>query len=184
MNPASNLILVGPMGAGKSTLATRLATRLGLRAIDLDHELVRRAGASVAAIFADEGEAGFRARESALLTELLADDGLVLSTGGGVVLDPANRAGLSARGFVVHLEVGVAAQLLRLADDTSRPLLARDDRESVLHALAQARAPLYAEVADLTIATDGLSADEVANRIVDALARHWQRPTQAPGAAA
>lgn len=180
MNPASNLILVGPMGAGKSRIGARLAGRCGLRAVDADDEIERRAGSSVAAVFANEGEAGFRVRERATLAELLAGDGLLLATGGGAVLDAGNRQLLRQRGFVVHLHASPARQLQRLADDRSRPLLARADRAIVLEELARVREPLYAQVADLRLDTDALSTDEAAERLLELLQRHWQRASTRP----
>jgi shikimate kinase len=175
MNPASNLILVGPMGAGKTRIGQRLAELCGLRLFDADHEIERDAGASVAQIFEREGEAGFRTRERTMLAELLRADGIVLATGGGAVLDPDNRALLRGRGFVVHLHAGVEQQLARLADDATRPLLARPDREQALRELAAARAPWYAEVADLVFDTADLDVDTAAAQLAALLARHWQR---------
>lgn len=175
MNPAPNLVLVGPMGSGKSSIGRRLAERFGLAFFDADREIEAQAGASVATIFECEGEAGFRARERAALVELLAGDGLLLATGGGAVLDAENRHLLRARGFVVHLQVSPAQQLARLARDTTRPLLQRDDREAVLDEMAMARAPLYAEVADLQFDTDGLVAADAATRLIAELERRWQR---------
>ncbi len=175
MNPAANLILVGPMGAGKSSIGERLARALGLRFVDADHEIEREAGATVSQIFEREGEAGFRARERARLAALLLADGLVLATGGGCVLDPANRALLRERGFVVHLHADVAQQLQRLAGDDSRPLLARPDRAQVLQDLAAARAPLYADVADLVFDAGQLDPDAAATRLAGLLASRWMR---------
>lgn len=175
MNPASNLILVGPMGAGKSCIGQRLAGRLGLRLRDSDAEIERRCGASVATLFAREGEAAFRAREREMLAVLLADEGLLVATGGGAVLDAGNRTLLRERGFVVHLQVGVGQQLARLAGDRTRPLLARPDRERALRALAAERAPLYAEVADLQFDTEDLTVEAAAARLAERLAPHWRR---------
>ncbi|QSX75018.1 shikimate kinase [Lysobacter arenosi] len=180
MNPASNLVLVGPMGAGKSCIGRILADRFGLRLVDVDREIEQRAGASINTIFECEGEVGFRARERSVLAELLADDGLVLSTGGGAVLDPDNRRLLRERGFVVHLHVSVECQIERLARDRSRPLLARGDREQVLHALAAEREPLYAQVADLRLDTNHHNATEVASRLAQELQSQWQRDVPAP----
>lgn len=175
MNPASNLILVGPMGAGKTSIGERLAARLGLRLVDADREIERDAGATVSQIFEREGEAGFRARESAMLAALLRSDGILLATGGGCVLDADNRALLRGRGFVVHLHADVGRQLQRLAGDTTRPLLARPDREQILDELAAARAPWYAEVADLVFDTAQLDTDTAAAQLADLLAQRWLR---------
>ncbi|MFD0739333.1 shikimate kinase [Lysobacter koreensis] len=175
MNPASNLVLVGPMGAGKSCIGRRLAERFGLLLADADREIEQRTGAAVTTIFECEGEPGFRARERATLEQLLAGDGLLLATGGGAVLDPDNRALLRARGFVVHLHVSVEQQLERLARDRSRPLLARPDREQVLRELAVTRAPLYAQVADLRFDTDHMAAADAAAQLAQQLVTRWQR---------
>ena len=175
MNPASNLILVGPMGAGKTSIGQRLAARFGLRLLDADQEIERESGASVVQLFEREGEAGFRKRESAVLARLLEDDGIVLSTGGGAVLDGGTRALLRDRGFVVHLQASVEQQLARLAHDRTRPLLARPDREQVLRELAAVRAPLYAEVADLAFDPGDSDVEVATARLADLLARHWQR---------
>jgi shikimate kinase len=174
MNPSRNLILVGPMGAGKSSIGQALARRFGLRFADADACVERATGASVAQVFEREGEAGFRVRERAALAGLLADDGLLLATGGGAVLDPDNRALMRRRGFVVYLMVSQAQQLARLADDASRPLLARPDRAQVLDALATARTPLYLQVADLAFDTDALDAAAAADALGDLLAARWR----------
>lgn len=175
MNPAANLILVGPMGAGKSCIGRRLADRYGLRLADADREIELRTGASVSTIFQCEGEAGFRARERATLAELLDGDGVLLATGGGAVLDRDSRQLLRERGFVVHLHVAPEQQLERLARDRSRPLLARADRAEVLRELALVREPLYAEIADLRFDTGRLCAAEAAVQLARQLETRWQR---------
>ncbi|MDH5834690.1 shikimate kinase [Luteimonas kalidii] len=175
MNPAPNLVLVGPMGAGKSSIGRRLAGRFGLDFIDVDREIEARTGADIPTIFECEGESGFRAREAAALADLLQRDGLVIATGGGAVLDAGNRGRMRARGFVVHLQVSLARQLERLARDRSRPLLAGDDREQVLHRLSQQRAPLYAEVADLGFDTDTLFPPQAAAQLTRLLEAQWTR---------
>ncbi|QOY62236.1 shikimate kinase [Lysobacter sp. H21R4] len=164
-----NIILVGPMAAGKSRIGRELAQRCGLRLVDADAEIEREAGASIAAIFEREGEAGFRRRERAMLADLLMLDGVVLATGGGAVLDAGTRALLPGRGFVVHLHASPATQLARAAGDTARPLLQQPDPSAVLRALAAERDPLYAAVAQLRIDTDGLAPSEVCARILDGL---------------
>lgn len=180
MNPAPNLALVGPMGAGKSSIGRRLAERFGLVFIDADREIELRTGASVATIFECEGEAGFRARERDVLAELLAAEDTIIATGGGAVLDPGSRALLRARGFVVHLHVDVDDQLMRLARDRVRPLLRAtaddsEDRATTLRRLADVRAPLYAEVADLRFDTGTEAPAEAASKLGHLLETRWQR---------
>ena len=175
MNPAPNLVLVGPMGAGKSSLGRRLAQALGLQFVDADRRLEQLAGASIATIFEHEGEPGFRAREERLLGELLQDQGLVLATGGGAVLSAATREHLRTRAFVVHVQVGVEQQLARLERDTLRPLLTQGDRRETLSRLAAVRDPLYAEVADMVFASDGLGVDDAVRRLKARLAQAWHR---------
>jgi shikimate kinase len=176
MNPAPSLFLVGPMGAGKTTIGRRVAEALALPFFDLDHEIEASAGASVALIFELEGEPGFRRREHAALAELSARDGIVLATGGGAVLDADNRRLLRQRGYVVWLRASVAQQLARLARDRKRPLLAAPDREQRLAELARVREPLYAEVADLALQPDSDCVPQAARELVERLALAWQRP--------
>jgi shikimate kinase len=175
MNPAPNLVLVGPMGAGKTSIGKRLAQRLDLNFVDADHRLEELTGAPVPVIFECEGEAGFRARESALLAELCAGSGQLIATGGGAVLSPDNRRCLRERGFVVYLQVSVAQQLQRLARDRSRPLLAGGDREQKLAALAEVREPLYRELADLVFDSDGPSLSQAADRLQALIEANWRR---------
>ena len=186
MNPAPNLVLVGPMGAGKSSVGRRLAERFGLAFADADREIERLTGASVTTIFECEGEAGFRARERAVLAELLAASDIVIATGGGAVLDPGNRALLRERGFVVYLHVGVDGQLARLARDRIRPLLRAsagdgEDRETVLRRLADVREPLYAEIADMRFDTGTTAPAEAAAELGHLLETRWQRRFAADG---
>lgn len=176
MTPSSNLALVGPMGAGKSSVGRWLADRLGLAFVDADRALEQAAGASIPELFAREGEAGFRLREAATLRTLLAGDNQLVACGGGAVLDPANRALLRERAYVVHLHASVEQQLARLAGDTSRPLLAGDDRAATLARLAAARTPLYHEVADLVLDGDGLAVGEAGARLIALLQGRWVRP--------
>lgn len=175
MNPSPNLFLVGPMGAGKSTIGRRLAAHLALPFIDLDEEIERRNGVSVALIFELEGEAGFRQREARLIEELSERDGIVLATGGGAVLDPANRRLLHARAFVLYLATSVAQQLNRLARDGKRPLLQAPDRRERLEAMAQLRTPLYEEIADMTVHGSSIAVAQAARQIASQLETRWQR---------
>lgn len=175
MHPAPNLILVGPMGAGKSSIGRHLARRLGMDFIDLDHEIERRTGASVSTIFECEGETGFRRRERTALGDILQASGQVVATGGGAVLDPANRALMRQRGFVVNLQVEVRDQLERLARDSSRPLLAGGDRAAVLERLAGERGPLYREAAHLHFDTGRNPASSAGARLARLLDSRWTR---------
>lgn len=166
---AKPLVLVGPTGAGKSTVGAMLARRLGRVFVDLDARIEALAGRRVADIFAADGEAAFRAVESRALGEALASEGIVLATGAGVVLDGGNRAAIRASANVLHLDANVEAQLERLEASSDRPLLA-GDREAVLHAMAAARGPLYAEVADARIDTSAHRIDDVVDIAAGALA--------------
>lgn len=177
MNPASNLILVGPMGAGKSTIGRRLAKRYGLRFVDLDREIESRTGARIPLIFEHEGEAGFRDREHAVLADTCSGTGLLIATGGGAVLRADNRSLLRGGGFVVWLRTEVAQQLERLRCDTSRPLLATPDREQRLIEMAALRNPLYREVADLVFESSQPHVGAAAERLGRVLERRWQRLT-------
>lgn len=175
MNPAPNLFLIGPMGAGKTTIGRRLAEHLQLPFHDLDHVIEEQTGATIPLIFELEGEAGFRRRECACLEETSALQGIVLATGGGAVLDANNRALLAARGFIVYLETAVDIQLARLARDRKRPLLAAPDRRERLEQMAALRNPLYRSIADLTVISDNEHAAQVAADLIERLAQTWQR---------
>lgn len=148
---ASLVILVGLMGAGKTTVGREYARRKGLRFIDCDHELEARLGVKVATIFEIEGEAGFRRRESLLLDELTQEQGLVLATGGGVVLNPDNRRLLASRGIVIYLNVPPRILHERTRNDKSRPLLQVPNPRERIESLFRERDPLYREVADIVI---------------------------------
>lgn len=175
MNPSPNLFLIGPMGAGKSSIGRRLAQRVGMPCIDLDTSIETRTGVSVATIFDIEGEEGFRRRESATLDELTTQSGIVLATGGGTVIAPANRDWLRERGFVVWLAASVEQQLERLVRDRQRPLLVAPDRRERLEQLTRERDPLYRDIADLTVRSSGESCAHAAAHIAELLEQHWQR---------
>ena len=148
-----NIFLVGLMGAGKTTIGRILARKLGKRFIDSDHEIEARTGATIPWIFEIEGEASFRRREADVISDLTAQDGIVLATGGGAVLDADSRAFLKARGHVVYLRASVGSIMLRTAHDKNRPLLQTADPRKKLEELTAQREPLYREIADLVIDT-------------------------------
>ncbi|MBD8899714.1 shikimate kinase [Rhodanobacter sp. DHG33] len=176
MNPSRNLFLIGPTGAGKTSLARHLAAHYGLRFVDLDREIERRTGTDVSTVFEIEGEVGFRQRESALLDEFSAGDGVALATGAGAVLAAHNRAMLAGRGYVLWLQADIEQQLERLAHDTKRPLLAGADRRARLEAMAAVREPLYRETADLALpAIHGVAA--IGAQAIALIDQHWQRQT-------
>nr|WP_279653427.1 shikimate kinase AroK [Pseudomonas morbosilactucae] len=148
------MILVGPMGAGKSTIGRLLAKELRLPFKDSDKEIELRTGANIPWIFDKEGEPGFRDREEAMIAELCASDGVVLATGGGAVMRDANRRALHEGGRVVYLHASVEQQVGRTARDRNRPLLRTADPAKTLRDLLAIRDPLYREIADLVVETD------------------------------
>lgn len=175
MNPAANLILVGPMGAGKTAIGRRLAERFDLEFIDLDQAIESSTGVRVVDIFEREGEAGFRERETRQLIEALAGVDRLVATGGGAVLRESNRRLMRERGFILYLAVPVEEQLRRLANDRARPLLQRPDRAEALGAMAVQRDPLYAGVADLRFDSSGLTPVQACEGLVPMIRDHWQR---------
>ncbi len=148
-----NVFLVGLMGAGKTTIGRILARKLGLKFIDSDHEIEARTGASIPWIFEIEGEQSFRRREADVIRELTAQQGIVLATGGGAILNPDSRAYLQARGTVIYLRASVNSILARTAHDKNRPLLQTADPRKKLEELMALRDPLYQEVAHVVIDT-------------------------------
>lgn len=179
MEGASNIVLVGPMGAGKSVVGALLARRLGLPFTDLDALVEAEAGACIADLFRGEGETAFRAREATLLARCLAAGGQVVATGGGAVLAAENRRQLRERSLVAWLQADPDTQLRRLEDCRDRPLLEGVDRQARLIALAAERDPLYREVADLAIDTRDLAPDAVAEALVARATGRRQAPARA-----
>lgn len=163
--PHSRIFLVGPMGAGKTTIGRRLAKNLRKFFIDADQELEKRTGASVALIFDVEGEKGFRERESRIIDELTQLEDVVLATGGGAVLEAENRDALSSRGFVVYLHAKVEELIERTRRDTNRPLLNTEDPISKMREILEERDSLYRDVADLVVDTGTLSLAEAVKEI-------------------
>ncbi len=142
------------MGSGKSTIGRQLALHLGKDFFDSDREIESKTGVDIALIFEIEGEAGFRKRESRMIEELSARQGVIIATGGGVVLSEDNRRCLSRSGIVFYLKSSAQRLFERTVRDKQRPLLNTDDRKQTIEKLLQERNPLYEEVADYTISTD------------------------------
>lgn len=152
--PTPSIYLIGPMGAGKSTIGRLLSSELGLEFYDSDKVIEERCGANIPWIFDMEGEQGFRDREQQVIEELTQLPNIVLATGGGVVIRPENRQHLSDRGLVVYLRTSVEQQLARTSKDKNRPLLRTENPQAVLQSLFDIRDPLYQDVADIIIETD------------------------------
>jgi len=169
------IFLIGPTGAGKTTVGRIAAAQLGLEFRDLDEALETRCGAPISLVFELEGEAGFRQRETELLEELTMVDDCLLATGAGCVLDPGNRRRLAERGLVVYLKVPVALQAERLQRDRSRPLLDAPDWRERLKRMAVERDPLYAALADLQVEGAAVPPQTMAKRLLAAL-RARSRP--------
>lgn len=169
MKPEDNLILVGMMGAGKTSVGKLLARRLQRAFYDSDEEVERRCGVRIPVIFDIEGETGFRARETQVIGELCGLDRIVLATGGGAVLAEENRRRLAARGTVVYLHARPAHLWQRVRHDRNRPLLATPDPQGKLEELYAERDPLYREVADLVLDTGKQSLQTLAKELLSRL---------------
>lgn len=169
MKKPGNLFLIGPMGAGKSAVGRQLARLLHLEFLDSDDEIEIRTGVDIPFIFEKEGEEGFRKREVNVIDELSQREGVVLATGGGAIVDADSRRRLGARGFVVYLHTSVRQQLERTRSGRERPLLENSDKERVLQELMDERDPLYREISDLIVETDGRRVQTVAREIQEAL---------------
>ncbi|OUS12387.1 shikimate kinase [Gammaproteobacteria bacterium 53_120_T64] len=163
------VFLVGPMGAGKTTIGRHLARLLGKSFVDLDLEIEKSCGADIAWIFDVEGESGFRKRESAMLGEVASRNNMVIATGGGVVLDSENRELLKRSGTVVYLSVDAKVLFNRMQQDTKRPLLQVEDKQAMIEGIVKEREPLYREVADVVFdghkKTPVVAAQELASLI-------------------
>ncbi|HCP20507.1 shikimate kinase AroK [Marinobacter sp. LM1] len=167
MSLPKRVVLVGPMGAGKSTIGRMLAKELGYRFLDSDRIIEERCGANIPWIFDVEGEDGFRQRETAMLDELSNEMGTVLATGGGAVMRAENRGLLKKNSVVIYLKTSIDQQVERTRKDRNRPLLQNDDPEGVLRRLFAIRDPLYTELADIVMFTDRKSPRLVVRQLVN-----------------
>jgi shikimate kinase len=169
MIPSDNIFLIGLMGSGKTTIGRALARHRNMDFLDSDHEIEACCGVSIPTIFEIEGEAGFRRRESAKIEELSLRHGLVLATGGGVILNPDNRENLRARGTVVYLRCHPAELYQRTRHDRNRPLLQTDDPLKKLQELYALRHPLYMETADIVLDTGRQSVQALVRKLESSL---------------
>ena len=161
----ANIFLIGPMGSGKTAVGKHLARTLRLTFYDSDAEIESRTGVDIPYIFEKEGEEGFRVREREVIEQLTRLEHVVLATGGGVVLHADNRRVLAERGCIVYLKTSVYQQLERTRHSRHRPLLLDTDPREKLNALMLEREPLYAQIADLTVSTDGRRVQAVAQDV-------------------
>ncbi len=169
---SGNLILVGMMGSGKTTIGRTLSRHLDKIFIDSDEEIVKRTGVTIPHIFDVEGEQGFRHRESAIISELCEEGNIVLATGGGVVLTELNRELLGANGIVIYLKASVHDLWLRTRHDKNRPLLQTGNPHDKLRELLQQRDPLYRQVADIVIQSGKQSANSLLLQLLDEIEKY------------
>lgn len=172
---SDNIFLIGPMGAGKTTMGRQLAKKLRLHFYDSDKVIEERTGATIPLIFELEGEAGFRLREQAVIDDLSQKQNLVLATGGGAVLREENRQHLKSRGIVIYLHSDITHLMERIRHDKNRPLLQTADPEAKLRALMQEREPLYRDTAHITINTGDVSIRAAIQAILVRLKNHQQQ---------
>ena len=164
-----NIILIGPMGSGKSTIGNIVAKRLNRDFHDSDHHIENRTGVDIARIFDIEGEEGFRDRETQALEELLGENDRVIATGGGSILRPQNQKMLKQQGYIIFLDTSLNQQMQRLRRDKKRPLLQTEDPRKRLEALSRERRPIYLDLADLVVKTDNRVARRLAADIINQL---------------
>lgn len=164
-----NLFLIGPMGAGKTTVGRQLAEALRMEFLDSDQEIQLKTGVDIPTIFEFEGEEGFRNREQNMIDELTAREGIILATGGGAVLREPNRQFLASRGVVVYLHCTPEQQYERTFRDRNRPLLHTGDPLEKLFSLMQVREPLYRQTADMVVSTEGRNTQSVVREIMSRL---------------
>ncbi|MFK7955970.1 MAG: shikimate kinase [Lysobacterales bacterium] len=167
----TNLIFIGPTGAGKTTVGRQVAEHFGLTFMDLDQEIERHTGADIPLIFDIEGEPGFRRRETGMLKALCEQAGILLATGGGAVVAEENQRLMRRCGFVVYLATPIERQIQRLARDKRRPLLSAPNRDQVLADMAATRNPIYDSLADLKILSEAVSVSQMSRRVLSQIER-------------
>ncbi len=167
MNNSKNIILIGPMGAGKTTIGRQLAKRLSIRFYDSDHEIEERTGVKISLIFEIEGEEGFRRRETEVIRELSLMNNIVLSTGGGAVTQAENRVVLKNNGYIIYLKSSPEMLFKRTVDDKRRPLLQGDDRLEQIRKILNEREPAYIEMADEIIDSEKMSIKQIIQKILE-----------------
>ena len=168
-NQSDSIILIGPMGSGKTSTGRILAKKIGFNFLDTDEEVVERTGVSIAYIFDVEGETGFRQREHQALKKFIDDDNVVIATGGGIVVHDESRAIIQSHKTVVYLKTSIEQQIKRATVSEKRPLLIDTDPASKLQELMLTREPLYEEISDIKIDTDERKPSEIALEIIDRL---------------
>ena len=179
-SPSGSVVLIGFMGAGKSSVGSELADRLGLEFVDVDDRIEKDAGRRIGEIFSAEGESAFRERERKAVRDAVSVPGRVIATGGGAFEDPGNRRMLKAYAPVVFLDVSSSTALRRIAGDASRPLLAGGNREKKAADLLEIRRPAY-RTADFRVNTENRKPGRVAEEIIRLLARATRGRTPAGG---
>lgn len=168
-----NVILIGFMGSGKSTLGQKIAKGLHFDFVDTDELIVASAGKSIREIFADDGEDSFRIHETSILGSLAGRSGLVISTGGGIILRPENRAILKQLGFIVWLDAPEEVIADRVSRNSNRPLVQTENPRETIARLLDQRRPLYSETAHLSVDTGELDLEEAVHGIIESAKVHF-----------
>jgi shikimate kinase len=168
-----NIVLIGFMGTGKSTIGRELSKMLSYPLIDTDHAIVKKAGKPIPKIFAEDGEEAFRKMETDLLEELLEEEGNIIATGGGIIGSERNREILRQLGYVVWLAASPKEILARTSRNSNRPLLNNEDPSGTIMRLLEKRTPLYMAASHLNIETDQLCFDEICNGIIESARYHY-----------
>ncbi len=166
MKNSQNIFLIGPTGAGKTTVGRNIARRLRIDFFDSDREIESLCGVSIPTIFEYEGEQGFRDRETKVIDELTQRSSILLATGGGSILREENRKMLSERGTVIYLHVNLKEQFSRISNDKNRPLLQTENPRDTLRKMMQERSPIYESVADYRVNSNGRNMRYVIEQIL------------------